>query len=222
LEIPDRLSSSSRYDVIELNLDETNLEAHMLADTYCQTIEPGTLVASSVHPLLTTWVNGLVHQVPTFPRIDDADAALFQAIDLSGTLGANNQRLCYFAAEQIVRDVAPCILEELGLHLFADKMRALPPIASSAAAQKASDFCFEVPQDAYLNTIDRRTLMIGTLTCALTALPTSNWFYLMSNAGSTAAIYIRTARNHAQALTTMYQMFTALVESARTPELART
>ncbi|MBA2549134.1 MAG: hypothetical protein H0V16_11865 [Burkholderiaceae bacterium] len=201
---------------------KTNLEAHMLADTYCQTIERGTLVASSVHPLLTTWVNGLVHQVPTFPRIDDADAALFQAIDLSGTLGANNQRLCYFAAEQIVRDVAPCILEELGLHLFADKMRALPPIASAAAAQKASDFCFEVPQDAYLNTIDRRTLMIGTLTCALTALPTSNWFYLMSNAGSTAAIYIRTARNHAQALTTMYQMFTALVESARTPELAGT
>ena len=194
----------------------------MLADTYYQTIEGGKLVTPSVHPLLTAWVNGLVHEVPTFPRIDDQDAALFQTLDLSRTWEANDQRLCYFAAEQIVRDVAPCILEEIGLQAFADKMRALPPIASPAAAQKASDLCFEVPQDAYLNTIDRRTLMIGTLTCAMTALPTSNWFYLMSNAGSTAAIYIKTARNHAQALTTIYQMFTTLVEFARTPALVKT
>ena len=194
----------------------------MLADTYCQTIEHGTLMTPSVHPLLTAWVNGLVHEVPTFPRIDDQDAALFQALDLSQTCEANDQPLCYFAAEQIVRDVAPYVLEEIGLHAFADRMRALPPIASPAAARKASDLCFEVPQDAYLNTIDRRTLMIGTLTCALTALPTSNWFYLMSNAGSTAAIYVKTARNHAQALTTIYQMFTTLVEFARTPAFVRT
>lgn len=194
----------------------------MLADTYCQTIDRVTLMAPSVHPLLTAWVNGLVHQVPTFPRIGDEDAALFQTIDLSRTSEANDQRLCYFAAEQIVRDVAPCILEEIGLQVFADKMRALAPIASPAAAQKASDLCFEVPQDAYLNTIDSRTLMIGTLTCAITALPTSNWFYLMSNAGSTAAIYIKTSRNHAQALTTIYQMFTTLTEYARMPALVRT
>jgi hypothetical protein len=194
----------------------------MLADTYCQTIERGSLMPPNAHPLLTAWINGLVHQVPTFPRIDDADAALFQAIDLSGTLEANNQSLCYLAAEQIVREVAPFLLEEIGLQAYAAKMRALPPIASPAAAQKASDLCFEVPQDAYLNTIDRRTLMIGTVTCAVTALPTSNWFYLMSNAGSTAAIYIRTARNHAQALTTIYQMFTTLVEFARTSAPVRT
>ena len=194
----------------------------MLADTYWQTTEYGGLMAPNVHPLLTAWVNGLVHQVPTFPRIDEQDAALFLTLDLSRTWEANDQRLCYFAAEQIVRDVAPHILEEIGLQVFADKMRALPLIASPAAAQQASDLCFEVPQHAYLNTIDRRTLMIGTLTCALTALPTSNWFYLMSNAGSTAAIYLKTARNHAQALTTIYQMFTTLVDFARTPTLVRT
>ncbi len=194
----------------------------MLADTYCQTIERGTLMAPSVHPLLTAWVNGLVHEVPTFPRIDDEDAVLFQTIDLSGTSGADDQRLCYFAAEQIVRDVAPCLLEEIGLPVYADKMRALPPIASAAAAQEASDLCFEVPQDAYLNTIDRRTLMIGTLTCAMTALPTGNWFYLMSNAGSTAAIYLRTSRNHAHALMTIYRMLTTLVEFARMPALVKT
>lgn len=194
----------------------------MLADTYCQTIERGQLMAPSVNPLLTAWVNGLVHQVPTFPRIGDEDAVLFQTIDLSRTSEANDQRLCYFAAEQIVREIAPSILEEIGLQAYADKMRALPPIASPEAAQTASDLCFEVPQDAYLNTIDRRTLMIGTVTCALTALPTSNWFYLMSNAGSAAAIYIRTARNHAQALTRTYRMFTTLVEFARTPVLLQT
>ena len=194
----------------------------MLADTYWKTIDYGRTMAPNVHPLLTAWVNGLVHQVPTFPRIDEQDAALFKSVDLSRTWEANDQRLCYFAAEQIVRDVAPHILEEIGLKVFADKMRALPPITSPAAAQQASDLCFEVPQHAFLNTIDRRTLMIGTLTCALTALPTSNWFYLMSNAGSSAAIYIKTAQNHAQALTTIYRMFTTLVEFARTPTLART
>ena len=194
----------------------------MLADTFWQTIECGRPMAPNVHPLLTAWVNGIVHEVPTFPRIDEQDAALFKSVDLSRTSEANDQRLCYFAAEQIVRDVAPHILEEIGLQVFADKMRALPPIASPAAAQQASDLCFEVPQHAFLNTIDRRTLIIGTLTCALTALPTSNWFYLMSNAGSTAAIYIKTAHNHAQALTTIYQMFTTLVEFARTPTLVRT
>ena len=171
----------------------------------------------SVNPLLTAWVNGLVHRLPEFPCIDDEDAQLFQSIDLSGTADVEDQRLCYFAAEQIVRDVAPCVLEEIGLKAYADRMRALPSLVSHAAAQKASDLCFEIPQSASLNSIDRRTLSIGTVVCALSALPTGNWFYAMSNAGSTASIYIKTARNHARALTTVYQLFATLVEFARTP-----
>ena len=190
----------------------------MLADTYYQTIEHGgSLMVPSVHPLLTAWLNGLTHRLPEFPYIDDADAQLFQAIDLSGTADVDDQRLCYFAAEQIVRDVAPCVLEDIGLKAYADKMRALPPLVSRAAAQKASDLCFEIPQDASLNSIDRRTLSIGTVVCALSALPTGNWFYAMSNAGSTASIYIKTASNHARALTTVYQLFATLVEFARAP-----
>ena len=189
----------------------------MLADTYDQTVERGHLMAPSVHPLLTAWVNGLVHRLPEFPCIDDEDAQLFQSIDLSGTADVEDQRLCYFAAEQIVREVAPCVLEEIGLKAYADKMRALPPLVSHAAAQRASDLCFEIPQSASLNSIDRRTLSIGTVVCALSALPTGNWFYAMSNAGSTASIYIKTARNHARALTTVYQLFATLVEFARAP-----
>ena len=163
------------------------------------------------------WVNGLVHRLPAFPCIDDQDAELFRTIDLSGTAQVNDQRLCYFAAEQIIRDVAPCVLEEIGLHTYADRMRALPRLVSRAAAQKASDLCFEIPQSASLNSIDRRTLSIGTVVCALSALPTSNWFYAMSNAGQTASIYINTSRNHARALTTVYELFSTLVEFARAP-----
>jgi hypothetical protein len=189
----------------------------MLADTYYQTIECRNLMSPGVHPLLTAWVNGLVHELPAFPCIDEQDQLLFRSVDLSGTAQVDDRRLCYFAAEQIVRDVAPCVLEEIGLHAYADKMRALPALVSRAAAQKASDLCFQIPQSASLNSIDRRTLSIGTVSCALSALPTGNWFYAMSNAGSTASIYIKSARNHARALTTVYGLFLTLVEFARTP-----
>ena len=194
----------------------------MLADAYYQTVERANLMVPSVHPLLTAWVNGLVHQLPEFPCIDAEDAQLFQAIDLTGTAEVNDQRLCYFAAEQIVRDVAPCILEEIGLRQYADKMRALPRLVSRAAAQRASDLCFQIPQSGSLSSIDRRTLSIGAIVCALSALPTGNWFYAMSNAGSTASIYIKTARNHARALTTIYELFATLVEFARAPALVPT
>ena len=178
-------------------------------------------MTSCVHPLLTAWVNGLVHELPAFPRIDVQDQLLFRSVDMSGTADVDDRRLCYFAAEQIVRDVAPCVLEEIGLNAYADKMRALPTLVSRAAAQKASDLCFQIPQSASLNSIDRRTLSIGTVVCALSALPTGNWFYAMSNAGSTASIYIKTARNHARALTTVHGLFMTLVEFARTPPLVR-
>jgi len=193
----------------------------MLADIYDQTIECRQLMAPGVHPLLTAWINGLVHELPAFPRIDEQDQLLFRSVDLSGTAQVDDRRLCYFAAEQIVRDVAPCVLEEIGLNAYADKMRALPTLVSRAAAQRASDLCFEIPQSASLNSIDRRTLSIGSVVCALSALPTGNWYYAMSNAGSTASIYIKTARNHARALTTVYGLFMTLVEFARTPAVVR-
>jgi hypothetical protein len=199
-----------------------NSKRHILADIYCQTVEHAELMSPSTHPLLMTWVNGLTQKVPTFPCLDDEDARLFRAVDLSGTGEVPEQRLCYFAAEQIVRDVAPSVLEDIGLKPYADRMRALPPLVSQSAARKASDLCFQIPQSASLNAIDARTLIIGTVVCALTALPTGNWYYAMSNAGATASIYIKTARNHAQALTTIYEMLMALVEHARAPAFSDT
>lgn len=175
-------------------------------------------ILRSSHPLLTAWINGLAHHEPAFPHIDNADVELFQAIDLSGTRQAHDQRLSYFAIEQTLREIALVVVEESGLHEYTKKVRSLQPLTSPESALKALDVCFAVPQSPWLQPIDRCTLIMGTVTCAISALPTENWFYAMSNAGTSASIYIKTARNHAHALTQIYQSFANLVAFARTPE----